>query len=514
MTTHRAQLEVVSTAEKGNQGIVEAVVSTIGNAYQMPDAKHLMLTGAFAKTIARKPTVPAHFGHNGFDGELPIGHATVKETGGRLIAVITYYIDTSEGRRAFLATKAGALTEYSIGYQIVAQKAKGDTLEISECELIEVSVVLKGANPKTSTLSYASAEGQESNMSEIDEIARRTLGYDNLPPQRDLVAELDRRERIRREFAQANSGPVTADRNVAAEMAEHARSTGEGQGAWSYTAEDAAAVIHGAASHPLNGHPEFLSRPAIEPAPQGVLSVVPVTPHGEGNVKLVTELERTGSSAATPYGSNLPELVLDLSAATGHLERFGNFIEEATYVLDDAGQGAETLLRITTSDLRRSLARDVVVGDGVDGTPLGLRTQLDALGGTFVIDGTGATIEALAEAAGAVGDSGFADYSLVAIVHPSTLTSVVFGDGTSDPRAALPTIGRFIASPALAPGEAVVGEFSDSCEIFVHDLEILMTLSNEANFTKRIATISTTLRQLFHTRHITAFRLVTNLGAV
>jgi HK97 family phage prohead protease len=162
-----------------DKGIVEAVVAVMGNIDYGGDIIH---PGAFKKTIAENGKkvrvldnhnahsimnvvgIPEDIREIGRD-ELP--SVLLKEypdaTGG-LYTKTQYLLDTPEGAGAFARIKAGAVDEYSIGYDAIKvdfdQRKDGEDgtiRNIREIKLWEYSPVIFAMNPATATLAAKSA---------------------------------------------------------------------------------------------------------------------------------------------------------------------------------------------------------------------------------------------------------------------------------------------------------------------------------------------------------------------
>lgn len=177
------------------QGIVTAIVNTFGVIDDGGDVVH---PGAFTKTIAeRSGRVRVLDGHNTDSimralgkpisirevgrGELPQEVlAQYPEATGGLETTTQYLLNTPEGDGAFKRLVAGAVTEYSIGYDALdvdyskmRDPRTGKEIVVRNLRSIrlwEYSPVLWGMNPATATTGAKATEGEteekEENMSE------------------------------------------------------------------------------------------------------------------------------------------------------------------------------------------------------------------------------------------------------------------------------------------------------------------------------------------------------------
>lgn len=158
------------------KGIVEAIVSVTGVTDYHGD---VIVEGAFKKTISergRKCKVLNH--HNSWSVFDVIGVCIeMREVGrdelpellllqypdatGGLLTVTQYLLNTPEGAGAFARIDAGAIDEYSIGFQCMQYEWKkmedGSTVRlIKEVKMFEYSPVIWGANPATATVGVKS----------------------------------------------------------------------------------------------------------------------------------------------------------------------------------------------------------------------------------------------------------------------------------------------------------------------------------------------------------------------
>ena len=143
-------------------GQVSALVSAYDVEYQIGHKLfHTIKAGAFAEY---KGTVVPLFWQHAWDWSerTPIGVATADETDEGLVVTGTLWLDIPEALAVWRSNKAGALTEWSIGYGVrqsanEVTKADGLHLDVTAGELLEASSVLRGANPATRTLQTAAA---------------------------------------------------------------------------------------------------------------------------------------------------------------------------------------------------------------------------------------------------------------------------------------------------------------------------------------------------------------------
>lgn len=195
-------------------GIVEAIVSVFGVLDSYDD---IILPGAYTKTIVeRGRKVRVLNAHNSWNVNDVIGIAlemrevareelpqvvqdTYPEASGGLWTRTQYLMDTPEGRGAFARIKAGAVDEYSIGYQCLQFEFKEIEMRgrkvvarlIKEIKLWEYSPVVWGANPATATVGVKSdADSLYALVVEYAQKAGRTLSSTNEQRIKDAVRAL------------------------------------------------------------------------------------------------------------------------------------------------------------------------------------------------------------------------------------------------------------------------------------------------------------------------------------
>lgn len=140
-------------ASEKEEGVVRGYVTTFDDPYPIGHKRsEVIKRGAFDV----KRAIPLMFEHDHAAGPIGVSRSLTEDDRG-LLAEFELFRDTERGRAVWLAMRAGALQEFSIGFyadQIETRSADGkDTEEIEKGTLVEVSSVLKGANPNTETVS-------------------------------------------------------------------------------------------------------------------------------------------------------------------------------------------------------------------------------------------------------------------------------------------------------------------------------------------------------------------------
>lgn len=140
------------------EGTFEGWASTFGNVDAHNDR---VMPGAFQKSISSGRTIPLAWMHRtedptGFIGEV----VDASETPEGLKIRGKFDIDTAQGAAAYRQVKSRRVDALSIGYRVnVATKADDGVTELRDLDLIEVSVVTRGANDRALIGAVKSAGG-------------------------------------------------------------------------------------------------------------------------------------------------------------------------------------------------------------------------------------------------------------------------------------------------------------------------------------------------------------------
>lgn len=109
----------------------------------------------------------------------PIGRATgFRETDDGLVLTARLDVGGAVPRadQAYEQMRSGTLTDVSVGFMRRASEQEGDVVIITEADLDEVSVVLRGAVPGAKVLAVRSARsGEVVDLAAVEEIARRKV---------------------------------------------------------------------------------------------------------------------------------------------------------------------------------------------------------------------------------------------------------------------------------------------------------------------------------------------------
>jgi HK97 family phage prohead protease len=178
------QLPVYIETVDEDQGIVTAVPAVMGNVDHQGDR---IWQGAFTKTIQERGAKVRILDNHNADSTLDVVGRIVSlreiekaelppellmqypEAIGGLSADVQFLMDTPEGLGVFKRLKAGAITEWSIGYDAVDKdheriEVDGEEMvvrNLKQIRLWELSPVIWGANPATMTVSAKAADSTD-----------------------------------------------------------------------------------------------------------------------------------------------------------------------------------------------------------------------------------------------------------------------------------------------------------------------------------------------------------------
>lgn len=156
------RVHIAAAGDDAKAGHVRALVSAYDVKYRIGWATfHTIEAGAFADSIAEQDAIPFFWQHSwDWSEQAPIGHGAASEEDEGLVVDGPFYVDMDpQVARIHASMVAGALREWSIGYQVLEYRVDTDDeqhLFVTKAELLEASVVLRGANPETQTLQVAS----------------------------------------------------------------------------------------------------------------------------------------------------------------------------------------------------------------------------------------------------------------------------------------------------------------------------------------------------------------------
>jgi HK97 family phage prohead protease len=122
-----------------------------------PRVKEVVRKGAFAESLREQGGVLPLFYEHRWDA--PIGVVVAEEDAHGLYVSASIFTDEPQARSIYRTVKASALRAWSIGFlphTIETSERDGHTVEaITRGDLIEVSLVVRGANPATAVVGVA-----------------------------------------------------------------------------------------------------------------------------------------------------------------------------------------------------------------------------------------------------------------------------------------------------------------------------------------------------------------------
>ena len=158
MLVHKiSQLENVKVIDD-QEGIVEAFVNSMGQ----PDSDgDIIVPSAFDSSIEQNMPVTVLLGHDPSKvvGKVLEAHAINFGDSAKLYNKIQFNLDTQLGRETFSNVAGGFIKEWSVGFNIPEGGSEYETESddtyrvIKDLDWVEVSSVIRGASPETTTIS-------------------------------------------------------------------------------------------------------------------------------------------------------------------------------------------------------------------------------------------------------------------------------------------------------------------------------------------------------------------------
>lgn len=191
---HRREFFVeFRAADDGDEGVLEGLATVYDVEYRIGwGLKESIVRGAFDASIAARGGVVPIFHQHDWSNPIGVGYLTSEEQGVNVRAEL-FVNDNPLARSVYLAGKAGALREWSIGFQPETITTRDDDPNVEYVErgiLLECSTVVKGANPSTTMSARAEAEAETVQETDADAPALAEAVWDSLdnPAVRALIA--------------------------------------------------------------------------------------------------------------------------------------------------------------------------------------------------------------------------------------------------------------------------------------------------------------------------------------
>lgn len=152
-------------AQDAPEGTVEGYITVFGTEYPIGwGLRERIEPGAFdASLAARGGVIPIYYQHDHRSGGTPIGVGEVtRDDKGYWVRAELFIDDDPKARTVWRTMAKGALREWSVGFTTAEEgdvRVERDVEIIQRGDLMEASVVLRGANPDTETLAVRSEDG-------------------------------------------------------------------------------------------------------------------------------------------------------------------------------------------------------------------------------------------------------------------------------------------------------------------------------------------------------------------
>jgi HK97 family phage prohead protease len=190
------------------QGILEGYASVFDVPYSTGrTTREVIKAGAFAESLKKTGGVmPLFYEHRWGDGPIGVVTASEDETGLRVRAEV--FMDDPRGRNVWRATLAGAFDEWSIGYLVDASKSvfasdSPNLEQVFAADVLESSVVVKGANPGTFMTRVAGVPAPDLETEEVEVVETIEVGtFDHLAADAELTLAALRDPAIRAAIAE------------------------------------------------------------------------------------------------------------------------------------------------------------------------------------------------------------------------------------------------------------------------------------------------------------------------
>ena len=456
---HKAFKASVQPADE--EGMITALVS----CYSVDRAKEKVVPGAFKASLAKKLPKVCLF----HDWTKPIGKTLeAYETDRGLVVKAKLNLATTIGKEAHAHLLAGDLDEWSIGYSVVKDSfdKKSGIRNLEQLDLFEVSAVLLGCNPDTSTL-------EVKNMS-----AEVAEDYSQQFEQRLKALEAEKAKPIRPNFGGKPMGQgiheVKSLGEAFAESREFQNWLGSKSMESSQFLSDVRLKTLTTTGTPSGWPVENVRSPVIIPFPTRSLRAADLLPHIETTQNSYVYLEETTfTNAAIEIAENAPKPGSDLalSQKTSPVQKIACWLAATDEQLDDVVGVADYINSRLAHMVALRLDQQILTGNG---TAPNLRGILNVVGIQTTAKAAGEPIsDAVARAINLVRSTGMAEPNAI-IMHPNNWVTVqtlrttdgiyVSGGPWSAGPATLWNIPVVISS-AITENVALVGDFANFSQL-------------------------------------------------
>lgn len=159
LTDIRRRTVEFRAAEDASEGVVRGYVTTWDDPYKIGWGwNEEIARGAFTESLADQSALPIMYQHDWDAGPIGVTRAVVEDDHG-LYVEVELFLDDDRARAIWRAMAAGALREWSIGFypEEITELVETSTDRVMKGRLAEASVVVRGANPSTSTIEVRDA---------------------------------------------------------------------------------------------------------------------------------------------------------------------------------------------------------------------------------------------------------------------------------------------------------------------------------------------------------------------
>ena len=185
----------ISLQEENTVGYLKAIVSVFNNVDLVNE---VVLPGAYAKSLANK--LPAAVQSHEWDNPVaktieakellpgdPLLPESIRSLGGLYVSA-EFPLEIEASKQAYLKIKNGLVDEFSVGYRVVDKYEENGITYLKELELLEWSVVMRGANPATKVIEVKNltfVEHTELTLQQLDTYIER---YESLAEKRQKLS--------------------------------------------------------------------------------------------------------------------------------------------------------------------------------------------------------------------------------------------------------------------------------------------------------------------------------------
>jgi HK97 family phage prohead protease len=150
----RTRTVVFERAEGAPEGVVRGYVTTWDDPYNIGYGwNEEIARGAFSADLATRVALPIMYQHQWDAGPIGVTRSITEDSHGLLMEV-QLFLDNERAASIYRAMEAKALREWSIGFypEVIEENLETQTDRVTQGRMAEASVVVRGANPNTSTI--------------------------------------------------------------------------------------------------------------------------------------------------------------------------------------------------------------------------------------------------------------------------------------------------------------------------------------------------------------------------